>query len=171
MRSEDSGTTRNEIFEKLIDVRRTAKVVSGGRVFGFSALVVVGNGAGKAGYAIRKAKEVPIAIAKATESARLNMIQVNLKGTTLHHPVKSTHASSTIIMLPASEGTGIIAGSAMRAVFEVVGIENVLSKCIGSSNPINVVHATFKGLQAMETPESMATKRGKTVNEILGIEE
>lgn len=120
------------------------------------------------GYGLGKAKEVPAAIQKATENARRNMIQVNLKGTTLHHPIKARHASSTVLMLPASEGTGVIAGSAMRAVFEVMGIENILSKCIGSSNPINVVRATFKGLQEMETPESMAAKRGKTVEEIVG---
>ena len=115
-----------------------------------------------------KAKEVPAAIQKATENARRNMIQVNLKGTTLYHAIKARHATSTVLMLPASEGTGVIAGSAMRAIFEVMGIENILSKCIGSSNPINVVRATFKGLQEMETPESMAAKRGKTVEEIVG---
>lgn len=168
MQSVGSDTTTDGILEKLVAVRRTAKVVKGGRVFGFSALVVAGNGDGKVGYGLGKAKEVPAAIQKATENARRNMIQVNLKGTTLYHAIKARHASSTVLMLPASEGTGVIAGSAMRAIFEVMGIENILSKCIGSSNPINVVRATFKGLQEMETPESMAAKRGKTVEEIVG---
>ncbi len=168
MQSAGSDTTTDGILEKLVAVRRTAKVVKGGRVFGFSALVVAGNGDGKVGYGLGKAKEVPAAIQKATENARRNMIQVNLKGTTLYHAIKARHASSTVLMLPASEGTGVIAGSAMRAIFEVMGIENILSKCIGSSNPINVVRATFKGLQEMETPESMAAKRGKTVEEIVG---
>ncbi|WP_423063456.1 30S ribosomal protein S5 [Candidiatus Paracoxiella cheracis] len=168
MQSAGSDTTTDGILEKLVAVRRTAKVVKGGRVFGFSALVVAGNGDGKVGYGLGKAKEVPAAIQKATENARRNMIQVNLKGTTLYHAIKARHASSTVLMLPASEGTGVIAGSAMRAIFEVMGIENILSKCIGSSNPINVVRATFKGLQEMETLESMAAKRGKTVEEIVG---
>lgn len=167
MRNVGSDTTSDGIQEKLVAVRRTAKVVKGGRVFGFSALVVAGDGEGKVGYGLGKAKEVPNAIQKATESARRNMIYVNLKGNTIHHPIKSRHAASKVIMLPASEGTGVIAGSAMRAVFEVVGIENILSKSVGSSNPINVVRATFKGLQDMDTPESMAAKRGKKVKEII----
>jgi len=168
MQSAGSDTTTDGIQEKLVAVRRTAKVVKGGRVFGFSALVVAGNGEGKVGYGLGKAKEVPAAIQKATENARRSMIQVNLKGTTLYHTIKARHASSTVLMLPASDGTGVIAGSAMRAVFEVMGIQNILSKCIGSSNPINVVRATLKGLQEMETPESMAAKRGKKVEEIVG---
>ena len=168
MRDVGTDTTSDGIQEKLIAVRRTAKVVKGGRVFGFSALVVAGNGEGKVGYGLGKAKEVPMAIQKATESARRSMIQVTLKGNTLQHPIQASHASSKVLMLPASEGTGVIAGNAMRAVFEVMGIQNVLSKCVGSSNPINVVRATFKGLQSMETLESMAAKRGKTLEEITG---
>lgn len=168
MQNAGSDTTTDGIQEKLVAVRRTAKVVKGGRVFGFSALVVAGNGEGKVGYGLGKAKEVPVAIQKATENARRNMVQVHLKGNTLYHMIKARHAASKVLMLPASEGTGVIAGSAMRAVFEVMGIENILSKCIGSSNPINVVRATIKGLQEMETPESMAAKRGKQVEEIVG---
>ncbi|ACJ19024.1 30S ribosomal protein S5 [Coxiella burnetii] len=161
------GTTTDGIQEKLVAVRRTAKVVKGGRVFGFSALVVAGDGDGKVGFGLGKAREVPSAIQKATENARRNMISVPLYGATLHHAIKATHASSTVLMLPASEGTGVIAGNAMRAIFEVMGVQNVLAKCIGSSNPINVVRATFKGLKQMETPESVAAKRGKAIEEIV----
>ncbi len=155
------------IIDKLVSVRRTAKVVKGGRQFGFSALIVAGDGEGKVGYGFGKAREVPVAIQKATEAARRNMIQVNLKGTTLQHPIRSRHGASRVMMLPASEGTGIIAGSAMRAVFEVMGIENILAKCVGSSNPINVVRATFNGLRDMVSPEMAAAKRGIAVSEIL----
>ncbi|OGO92372.1 MAG: 30S ribosomal protein S5 [Coxiella sp. RIFCSPHIGHO2_12_FULL_44_14] len=168
MRDVGADTTSDGIQEKLVAVRRTATVGKRGRDFGFSALVVAGNRDGKVGYGLGKAKEVPMAIQKATENARRNMIRVQLCGDTLHHPIKASHAASTVLMLPASEGTGIIAGNAMRAVFEVMGIKNVLSKCIGSSNPINVVRAMLKGLQQMETPESMAAKRHKTVQEIMG---
>lgn len=168
MRNVGSDTTTDGIQEKLVAVRRTAKVVKGGRVFGFSALVVAGDGEGKVGFGLGKAKEVPVAIQKATENARRSMIQVQLQGNTVYHPIKATYVSTTVLMMPASEGTGIIAGSAMRAVFEVMGVENILSKCIGSTNPINVVHATLKGLRQMETPESMAEKRGKNIEEIVG---
>lgn len=161
------GTTTDGIQEKLVAVRRTAKVVKGGRVFGFSALVVAGDGDGKVGFGLGKAREVPSAIQKATENARRDMIFVPLYGATLHHAIKATHASSTVLMLPASEGTGVIAGNAMRAIFEVMGIQNVLAKCIGSSNPINLVRATFKGLKQIETPDSVAAKRGKAIKEIV----
>jgi small subunit ribosomal protein S5 len=168
MRDTGVDTTSDGIQEKLVAVRRTAKVVKGGRVFGFSALVVAGNREGnKVGYGLGKAREVPKAIQKATESARRNMIQVQLRGNSVQHEIKASHGATTVLILPASEGTGVIAGNAMRAIFEVVGIENVLSKCLGSSNPINVVRATFKALQNMETPESVAMKRGKTVEEII----
>lgn len=166
MREAGTDTTTDGIQEKLIEVRRTTKVVKGGRVFGFSALVVAGDGEGKIGFGLGKAREVPIAIQKATENARRNMISVHLRGNTLHYPIEASHASSTVLMLPASEGTGVIAGNAMRAIFEVMGVQNALSKCIGSSNPINVVRATFKGLNKMETPEFVAAKRGKTIKEI-----
>lgn len=168
MREVGTDTTTDGNQDKLVHVRRTAKVVKGGRVFGFSALVVAGDGGGKVGFGLGKAREVPAAIQKATEDARRNMISVSLDGHTLSYPVKATYVSSTVLILPASEGTGVIAGNAMRAVFEVMGIQNVLAKCIGSSNPINVVQATFKALESMETPESVAAKRGKSIEEILG---
>lgn len=165
VKSED----KNEGFqEKLVQVNRVAKVVKGGRIFGFTALTVVGDGKGKVGFGRGKAREVPIAIQKALESARRNMVQIELKGTTLQHVIESRHGASKVYMQPASEGTGIIAGGAMRAVFEVAGIENVLAKCYGSTNPINIVRATFKGLAAMTNAEEVAAKRGKTVDEITG---
>lgn len=168
MQNAGTDTLTDGIQEKLVHVRRTVKVVSGGRVFGFSALVVVGNGDGKVGYGLGKAREVPVAIQKATEAARRNMVQIHMRDKTLHHAIKANHGASTVIMMPAPEGTGVIAGNAMRAVFEVMGVANVLSKCIGSSNPINVVRATIKGLLHMDTPESMAEKRGKSIAEIMG---
>ena len=161
-----SVQTTDGIREKVVSVRRTAKVVSGGRVFGFSASVVVGSD-GRVGFAIGKAREVSAAIQKATEAARRNMISISLNGTTVHHKITAIHGASKVLMMPAPDGTGIIAGSAMRAVFEVVGIENILAKSIGSCNPINVLRATINGLQSQETAENMAEKRGKSVAEIL----
>ena len=155
-------------IEKLVQVNRVAKVVKGGRIFGFTALTVVDDGKGKVGFGRGKAREVPIAIQKAMEAARRNMIQVDLNGTTLQYPVKARHGASKVYMQPASEGTGVIAGGAMRAVLEVTGVQNVLAKCYGSTNPVNVVQATFKGLQEMRSPEDVATKRGKSVEDILG---
>ncbi|MDE1464744.1 MULTISPECIES: 30S ribosomal protein S5 [Spartinivicinus] len=155
-------------IEKLVQVNRVAKVVKGGRIFGFTALTVVGDGKGKVGFGRGKAREVPIAIQKAMEAARRNMIQVDLNGTTLQYPVKARHGASKVFMQPASEGTGVIAGGAMRAVLEVTGVQNVLAKCYGSTNPVNVVQATFKGLKEMRSPEDVATKRGKSVEDILG---
>jgi small subunit ribosomal protein S5 len=160
--------TGDGLQEKLVSVRRVAKVVKGGRIFGFSALTVVGDGKGRVGYGTGKAREVPAAIQKAMEAARKNMVQVNLQGGTLQHALTGIHGAAKVYMQPASDGTGIIAGGAMRAVFEVVGVHDVLAKCIGSSNPINVVQATIKGLDNMADPESVAAKRGKTVEEILG---
>ncbi|MGR9105534.1 MAG: 30S ribosomal protein S5 [Gammaproteobacteria bacterium] len=154
--------------EKLVSVRRVAKVVKGGRQFGFTALTVVGDGQGKVGYGLSKAREVPIAIQKSMEQARRNMRSVGLNGNTLHYPVMSSTGAAKVFMQPASEGTGIIAGGAMRAVFEVVGVHNVLAKCVGTSNPINVVRATIEALSAMTEPKKVAAKRGKTVEEILG---
>lgn len=159
------------IVDKLVNVRRTTKVVKGGRIFGFSALVVVGDGHGKIGFGQGKAKEVPIAIQKATDSARRNMTQIHLNGSTLYHEVRSRHGASKVLMLPASEGTGVIAGGAMRAVFEVMGVQNILAKNVGSTNPINVVRATIKGLRDMLTPELVAKRRGKKVQEIMGNKE
>lgn len=157
----------DELLEKLVTVNRVAKVVKGGRVFGFTALTVVGDGNGKVGFGTGKAREVPIAIQKAMDTARKNMKSVNIKGDTLQYPIVGKHGSARVYMQPASEGTGIIAGGAMRAVFEVVGIHNVLAKVIGTNNPANVVRATLNGLTSMADPESVAAKRGKTVQEIL----
>ncbi|WP_061240717.1 30S ribosomal protein S5 [Ectopseudomonas composti] len=154
-------------IEKLVQVNRVAKTVKGGRIFTFTALTVVGDGKGRVGFGRGKSREVPAAIQKAMEAARRNMIQVDLNGTTLQYPVKSAHGASKVYMQPASEGTGIIAGGAMRAVLEVAGVQNVLAKCYGSTNPVNVVNATFKGLKTMQSPESVAAKRGKSVEEIL----
>jgi len=154
------------MLEKLVAVNRVAKVVKGGRVFGFTALSVVGDGNGKVGFGYGKAKEVPIAIQKSMEKARRDMVTIPLKDGTLWHPVKAKHSGSRIYMQPASEGTGVIAGGAMRAVLETVGVRNVLAKSVGSNTPINLVRATIKGLVAMHNPESIAAKRGKTVDEI-----
>lgn len=156
------------LVEKLVQVNRVAKVVKGGRIFSFTALTVVGDGKGRVGFGRGKAREVPAAIQKALEAARRNMIQVDLNGSTLQHPVTGQHGASRVYMQPASDGTGVIAGGAMRAVLEVAGVHNVLAKCYGSTNANNVVHATFKGLAAMSSPEQVAAKRGKTVDEILG---
>ena len=153
--------------EKLIQVNRVAKVVKGGRIFGFTALTAVGDGNGRVGFGRGKAREVPLAIQKAMEAARRNMITVSLDGHTLQYPIKARHGASKVYMQPASEGTGVIAGGAMRAILELAGVQNVLAKCYGSTNPVNVVSATFKGLQHMRAPEEVAAKRGKTVEEIL----
>jgi len=158
----------DELLEKLVAVNRVAKVVKGGRQFGFSALTVVGDGKGRVGFGTGKAREVPVAIQKAMESARKNMVEVRLSGTKLQYPLNGRHGAAKVFMQPASEGTGIIAGGAMRAVFEVAGVQNVLAKCIGTNNPMNVVRATISGLGKMTHPESVAAKRGKTVEEILG---
>ena len=152
--------------EKLIAVNRVAKVVKGGRQFGFTALTVVGDGNGRVGLGYGKAREVPMAIQKAMDKARRNLRNVALNGTTLQYPITAEHGAARVFMQPASEGTGIIAGGAMRAVFEVVGVKDVLAKCIGSRNPINVVRATIRGLSAMKSPDYQAAKRGKTVDEI-----
>lgn len=161
---------RNEsdLQEKLVQVNRVAKVVKGGRIFGFTALTVVGDGNGKVGFGRGKAREVPTAIQKAMDSAKRNIIQVELDGTTLQYPIKARHGGSKVYMQPASDGTGIIAGGAMRAVLEMCGVKNVLAKCYGSTNPVNVVRATFNGLNQMKSPEQVAAKRGKSVEDILG---
>ncbi|MBX2857103.1 MAG: 30S ribosomal protein S5 [Cellvibrionaceae bacterium] len=153
--------------EKLVQVNRVAKTVKGGRIFAFTALTVVGDGNGKVGFGRGKAREVPVAIQKAMESARRNMIQVELNGDTIQYPTKGRHGASKVFMQPASPGTGVIAGGAMRSVLEIAGVQNVLSKCYGSTNPVNVVRATFEALRAMASPESVALKRGKSVEEIL----
>ena len=168
MSNYDVNPQGDEMIEKLINVNRVAKVVKGGRIFGFSALTVVGDGNGNVGFGTGKAREVPIAIQKAMESARRNMKQVNLKEGTLQYPLIGRHGAAKVYMQPASDGTGIIAGGAMRAVCEAVGVQNVLAKCIGTNNPINVVRATINALSGMTDPEAVAAKRGKTVDEILG---
>jgi len=157
-----------EMLEKLIAVNRVAKVVKGGRIFSFTALTVVGDGNGRVGFGYGKAREVPAAIQKAMEKARRNLVTVELNGNTLQHPIKGRHSGSKVYMQPASEGTGIIAGGAMRAVLEVAGVQNVLSKCYGSTNPINVVRATIKALTDMRSPGQVAAKRGLSVEQILG---
>jgi small subunit ribosomal protein S5 len=154
--------------EKLISIRRVAKVVKGGRLFGFSALTVVGDGAGRVGIGSGKAREVPAAVAKAMENARRNMVKVDLKGGTLHHEIRAQHGASKVVVRPASVGTGIIAGGAMRALFEVAGVKDVLAKCIGSRNPVNVVRATLNALTSISSPAAVAAKRGKSVEEISG---
>ena len=156
------------LVEKLVAVDRVAKVVKGGRIFSFTALTVVGDGNGRVGFGRGKAREVPAAISKALEAARRNMITVDLVDGTVQHPIHARHGASRVYMQPASEGTGVIAGGAMRAVLEVAGVKDVLTKCYGSTNTANVVRATFNGLRDMSTPEKMAAKRGKSVDEILG---
>ncbi|MBS1269881.1 MAG: 30S ribosomal protein S5 [Gammaproteobacteria bacterium] len=159
--------TRNEDqIEQLINIRRVSKVVKGGRIFGFSALTVVGDGKGRVGMGRGKAREVPLAVQKAMEAARRDMKRIRLKGTTIQYPVVARHSGAKVVINPASDGTGIIAGGTMRAVFDAVGIQDVLAKCIGSTNAVNVVRATMKALTSIEDPEDVATKRGKTVEEI-----
>ncbi|WP_416307111.1 30S ribosomal protein S5 [Neptunicella sp. SCSIO 80796] len=159
---------QGDLLEKLIAVNRVSKVVKGGRIFSFTALTVVGDGNGRVGFGYGKAREVPAAIQKAMEKARRNLVTVDLNGHTLQHPIKGRHSGSKVYMQPASEGTGIIAGGAMRAVLEVAGVQNVLSKCYGSTNPINVVRATINALVEMKSPEQIAAKRGLSVDKILG---
>jgi len=159
----DTGT---EQVEKLVAVNRVAKVVKGGRQFGFTALMVVGDGKGRVGFGYGKAREVPSAISKATEQARRSMIRVPLSDDTLHYTLEAYHGATKVHMRPASPGTGVIAGGPMRAVFEVAGVRNVLAKSFGSRNPINIVRATIKALASVSSPEELAAKRGMTVEEV-----
>ena len=161
-----SEERNSDYIEKLVAVNRVAKVVKGGRQFGFTALTVVGDGHGRVGYGYGKAKEVPTAIQKAMEKAKKSMVSVSLKNGTLHHAITHEFGSAKVYMQPAAEGTGVIAGGAMRAVFEATGIHNVLAKSIGSTNPINVVKATVKGLESMYYPAQVALKRGKKTSEL-----
>ena len=154
--------------EKLVSVNRVAKVVKGGRLFGFTALTVVGDGNGKVGFGYGKAREVPNAVSKAMEQARKNLQNVQLKDGTLFYAMRARHGATRVYMQPASAGTGIIAGGAMRAVLEVAGVKNVLAKSYGSRNPINVVRATMNALTDMRAPQQIAAKRGKTLEEITG---
>ncbi len=154
------------MLEKLIAVNRVAKTVKGGRQMSFTALTVVGDGDGKVGMGYGKAREVPAAIAKAMERARKNVVSVPLKNGTLQYAIKANHGAARVYMQPASDGTGVIAGGAMRAVFEVVGVKNVLAKAVGSRNPINLVRATIKGLLAIHSPADIAAKRGKKLEDL-----
>ena len=167
-RPEKQNQAQDDFLEKLVAVNRTAKVVKGGRQFGFTALTVVGDGAGRVGFGFGKAREVPVAISKAMAQARKNMVSVALKNDTLHFAMHGTHGATKVYMQPASDGTGVIAGGGMRAVLECAGVRNVLAKSYGSRNPINVVRATVNALAAAKSPEDIAAKRGKTVEEILG---
>src|SRR6266850_5508293 len=158
----------DDLLEKLVAVNRVAKVVKGGRQFGFTALTVVGDGAGRVGFGYGKAREVPVAIAKAMQAARKNMINVALKNDTLWYAIKGAHGATRVYMQPAADGTGVIAGGGMRAVFECAGVRNVLAKSYGSRNPINVVRATLEALARVRSPDQIAAKRGKTLEEITG---
>ena len=167
MARNDQAHQTDDLMEKLVTVNRVAKVVKGGRQFGFTALTVVGDGKGNVGFGYGKAREVPIAIQKAMQSARKKMIKVNLTNDTLQYAKKGRHGASYVYMQPASDGTGIIAGGAMRAVFECAGVRNVLAKSYGSRNSINVVRATISALESIHSPRQIAEKRGKKIKEIV----
>lgn len=154
------------LVEKLVQVNRVAKVVKGGRIFGFTALTVVGDGNGRVGFGRGKAREVPVAIQKAMEAARRNMVEIDLNGSTIWYPITARHGASKVYMQPASDGTGVIAGGTMRALLEAAGVQNVLAKCYGSTTPINVARATFKALTSISSPESIADKRGLNVEQL-----
>ena len=171
-RGRDRDRNREEkvddgMIEKLVAVNRVSKTVKGGRQFTFTALTVVGDGNGKIGFGYGKAREVPVAIQKSMEYARKGMLNVDLNNGTLWHPVKAGHGAARVFMQPASEGIGVIAGGAMRAVLEAVGVKNVLAKAVGSRNPINLVRATLKGLSDMQSPTRIAAKRGKKVEDLI----
>lgn len=168
MASFDQSTRSDGLYEKLVTVARNAKVVKGGKVFSFAAITVVGDGNGRIGVGRGKSREVPVAIQKSLENARKNMCYIALKNGSLHYETVAKHGATRVFMKPAAEGTGIIAGGAMRAIFEVLGIKNVLAKIVGSTNSVNVLRATLKALQNAASPEYMASKRGKKLNEILG---
>ena len=159
----------NELTEKLVSINRVAKVVKGGRRFGFAALVVVGDTKGRVGFGTGKAKEVPEAIKKATDKAKIKMLRIPLKeGRTIHHDIKGRHGASKVILRTAPPGTGIIAGGPMRAVFETLGVQDVVSKSVGSSSPYNMVRATFEGLKNIQSPRNIASRRGLKVSNIFG---
>ncbi len=150
--------------DRVIHINRTSKVVKGGRRFSFSALIVVGDGSGNVGYGLGKAKEVPEAIRKGVEKAKKNMISVPIQGTTIPYDVMGKYGAGKVLLLPASEGTGVIAGGAVRAILEVAGVSDILSKCLGSNNPHNVVKATIRALQQLKSPEEILARRGLTKN-------
>ncbi len=170
-RGRDDRGSRDEpdLIEKLVGINRVAKVVKGGRRFGFAALVIVGDGRGRVGYGHGKAREVPEAIRKATEQAKRGMIRVPLReGRTLHHDIKGHFGAGKVVIRPAGKGTGIIAGGPMRAIFESLGIQDVVAKSVGTSNPYNMIKATFEGLQRSSSPRMVAQRRGKKVSDLLG---
>ena len=155
-----------QLIEKVVHISRTAKVVKGGRRFSFSAVVVVGDGGGKVGSGLGKAKEVPVAIRKGIERAKKNVIEIPLVNQTIPHEVMGKYGAGLVLLKPAGEGTGVIAGGAIRAVLEAAGVQNVLTKCMGSHNPHNIVKATLKGLSQLRSRETIAAKRGKDPAEI-----
>jgi small subunit ribosomal protein S5 len=167
-RNQGSDERSDGLREKMISVNRVTKVVKGGRILGFAALTVVGDGDGSIGMGKGKAREVPVAVQKAMEQARRNMVKIALKSGTIHHEVLGRHGATRVMMKPAQEGNGIKAGGAMRAVFEVMGVTNISAKCHGSTNPYNVVRATLDGLVQQRRPSEIAAKRGKKVEEIVG---
>ena len=158
----------SDLKEKLVATNRVSKTVKGGKHFSFTALTVVGDGAGRVGFGYGKAREVPQAISKAMDQARKNMVTVPLRGHTIQHEVIGTHGATRVLLRPASDGTGVIAGGAMRPMFEVAGVQNVLAKTYGSRNAMNVVRATVDAIKKMSLPSEIAAKRGKTLEEILG---
>jgi small subunit ribosomal protein S5 len=166
-RVQDEGRD-DGLKEKMISVNRVTKVVKGGRILGFAALTVVGDGDGRIGMGKGKAREVPVAVQKAMEQARRNMIKVSLKNGTIHHNLRGEHGAAKVLMAPAKAGDGIIAGGPMRAVFEVMGITDIVAKSLGSTNPYNMVRATLDALKHSSTPAEIAAKRGKSVEEIFG---
>ena len=166
-RVQDEGRD-DGLKEKMISVNRVTKVVKGGRILGFAALTVVGDGDGRIGMGKGKAKEVPVAVQKAMESARRNLKKIPLKNGTIHHNVRGEHGAAKVLMAPAKAGDGIIAGGPMRAVFEVMGVTDIVAKSLGSTNPYNLVRATLDALRHTSTPAEIAAKRGKTVEEIFG---
>ena len=168
MKVEANNVISDGMIEKLVSVGRVSKTVKGGRIFSFTALTVVGDGNGRVGFGYGKAREVPVAVQKSMEKARRNMFDVAINGGTLQYDVKGRHGAAHVFMKPASEGTGLIAGGAMRAVFEAVGVRNVLAKCNGTRNQMNMIRATINGLREMNSPERVAAKRGKRVEDILG---
>ena len=156
------------IREKMIAVNRVTKVVKGGRILGFAALTVVGDGDGRIGMGKGKSREVPVSVQKAMDQARRSMAKIPLRDGTIYHAVEGHHGASRVMLLPAPEGTGVIAGGPMRAIFDVMGIRNIVAKSHGSSNPYNMVRATIDALNNLRTPSEIAAKRGKTVEEIIG---
>jgi small subunit ribosomal protein S5 len=165
----DRGGPDGDLVDKLVSINRVAKVVKGGRRFGFAALVVVGDQKGRVGYGSGKAREVPEAIRKATEHAKKHMIRVSMReGRTLHHDIEGRHGAGKVVLRAAPAGTGIIAGGPMRAVFETMGLQDVVTKSLGSSNPHNMVKATFAALEGLMAPRSVAARRGKKVSDLLG---